>query len=189
MKKYYLPFDLSKNVNYNYIFSLYSIAEFDTETKRYNYIKFKTKKEIAEMLNVSDKTLNKIITDDDYKLFLTFDKENKTIYLNNDFQKNTNIPFVVLYDNEVNILSKQKDNLLFKYYLYIKYFCGYAEQKNIIQDFTIKQFLEFCGYSINSNDYISRISSYNSFLCDKKLIQIKKIKNELGHTRNIYTVL
>ena len=47
MKKYYLPFDLSKNVNYNYIFSLYSIAEFDTETKRYNYIKFKTKKEIV----------------------------------------------------------------------------------------------------------------------------------------------
>ena len=104
MKKYYLPFDLSKNVNYNYIFSLYSIAEFDTETKRYNYIKFKTKKEIAERLNISDKTLNKIITDDDYKLFLTFDKENKTIYLNNDFKKNKNIPFVILYDNEVDIL-------------------------------------------------------------------------------------
>ena len=35
---------------------------------------------------------------------LAFDKENKTIYLNNDFKKNKNIPFVILYDNEVDIL-------------------------------------------------------------------------------------
>mgnify|MGYP003293264689 CR=1 FL=1 len=89
-------------------------------------------KQLAEMLNISDKTLKKILTDDNYKHFFTVDKTNKTIYINNDFVNNNfNIPFVVLYDNEINILLKQNDNLLFKYFIYIKYFCGYSKQKNM----------------------------------------------------------
>ena len=189
MKKYYLPFDLSLNVNYNYIISLYSIAVFDTNTKRFNSIQYKSMKQLAEMLNISDKTLKKILTDDNYKHFFTVDKTNKTIYINNDFVNNNfNIPFVVLYDNEINILLKQNDNLLFKYFIYIKYFCGYSKQKNMQQDFTTKQFLEYCGYSTNSGDYISRISGYNTFLSEKKLIKIKKYTDDLGHKRNIYTI-
>ena len=105
MNKYYIPFDLSLNVNYNYIISLYSIAEFDTDTKRYNIIKYKSFKRLAEILNICDKTLKKILNDDNYKLFLTLDKQNKVIYLNNDFVNN-NIPFVVLNENEVKILNK-----------------------------------------------------------------------------------
>ena len=132
MKKFYIPFDLSANVNYNYIISLYCIAEFDTDTKRYNTIKYKSLKQLAEMLNISYKTLNNILNNDDYNIFFNIDKYNKTIYLNNDFINNkTFIPFVVLYDNEINILLKQNDNLLFKYFIYIKYFCGYAKQKNM----------------------------------------------------------
>jgi hypothetical protein len=188
MNKYYIPFDLSKNVNYNYIFSLYSIAEFDTNTKRYNIIKYKSKKQLAEMLDIAPKTLSNIINNKDYNLFFYFDDKNKQIQINNNFTKDfTKKPFVILYDEELKILLKEKDNLLLKYFIYLKYFCGYTESKGIIQDFTIKQFLEFCGYSINSNNYISRISSYNSFLCEKKLIKIKKKTDELGHTRNIYT--
>ena len=104
MKKFYIPFDLSANVNYNYIISLYCIAEFDTDTKRYNTIKYKSLKQLAEMLNISYKTLNNILNNDEYNIFINIDKYNKTIYLNNDFVNNkTFIPFVVLYDNEINI--------------------------------------------------------------------------------------
>ena len=187
MNKYYIPFDLSKNVNYNYIFSLYSIAEFDTDTKRYNIIKYKSFKRLAEILNICDKTLKKILNDDNYKLFLTLDKQNKVIYLNNDFVNN-NIPFVVLNENEVKILNKYNDNLLYKYFIYIKYFCGYAKQKNIQQNFTAKQFLEYCGYSTNSGDYISRIATFNGYLSNNGLIKINKIYDELGHKRNIYSI-
>ena len=35
----------------------------------------------------------------------------------------------MLTDNEIQVLKKQGDNLLYKYFIYIKYFCGFAKNK------------------------------------------------------------
>ena len=89
----------------------------------------------------------------------------------------------MLNEKEVETIRRYKDNLLFKYYLYIKYFCGYYKRK---QDFTAKQFLDYCGYSSKSNNYLNKIASFNAILCESGLIKIRKYRDELGHTRNEY---
>lgn len=190
MKHYYIPFDLSANINYLYLFSLYDIAEYNEKNNTFDTIHYKSIKQLAEMLNISASTMNKIIKDKEYNNFLSIDKENKKIILNNNFNKtnteNKNKPFILLNDIQVKVLSHYKDNLLCKYFIYIKYFCGYSKSKQ--QDFTAKQFLQFCGYSIKSNDNITRISNYNNILTRNKLIKIQHYTDDLGHLRNIYTV-
>lgn len=131
MKHYYIPFDLSLNVNYNYIISLYDIAEFNNDDKCYNIIHYGTQKRLAELLNISNKTLIKMLDNNDYNLFFSIDKKCKTIYLNNNFKntKGKNKRFVFLLDKEVEVLKKYNDNMLYKYYLYVKYFCGLTNNK------------------------------------------------------------
>lgn len=188
MKHFYIPFDLSADINYNYLISLYDIAEYNIADNCYNTIHYNTKKSLAEFINVSNKTLTKILSDKEYNSFLIHNNTDKVIILNNNFNKSQgkNKPFVMLKNYEVNILKQYGDNMFYKYYIYMKYFCGINNNK---QDFTAKQFLEYCGYSSNSNNYISRIAEYNKILTDNNLIKINKYRDELGHIRNIYSIL
>ena len=85
------------------------------------------------MLNISASTMNRLIKIKDYNKFFSIDKDNKTITLNNNFNKtneeNKNIPFVLLNEKQVKLLYHYKSNLLCKYFIYIKYFCGYSKSK------------------------------------------------------------
>ena len=83
-------------------------------------------------------------------------------------------------------MRQEEDNLLCKYYIYLKYYCSLAEKAGTKQDFTAKQFLSAIGYSTNSQSQLDKISSYNKKLKEKGLIIITTYRDELGHTRNIY---
>ena len=93
-----------------------------------------------------------------------------------------------LTENEVKLLQAQNDNLLCKYYIYMKYYCSLAQLAGTKQDFTAKQFLASIGYSINSNSQLDKISGYNSLLKEKGLISIDTYRDDQGHTRNRYTI-
>lgn len=189
MNNYFIPFDMSKNINYNYLISLYDMAQYNTKSKRYDTINYTSIKALAETLNISHKTLNNILDNAEYNIFITVDKQNKIITINNGINKDINnkiIPFVILTNQEIQLLKKYADNLFYKYFIYMKYFCGYSKNKQ--QDFTALQFLKYCGYSTNSKNYISKLSQYNTLLLDNKIISIKKYRDELGHQRNIYSI-
>lgn len=189
MNNYFIPFDMSKNINYNYLISLYDMAQYNTKSQRYDTINYTSIKALAETLNISHKTLNNILDNAEYNIFITVDKQNKIITINNGINKDINnkiIPFVILTNQEIQLLKKYADNLFYKYFIYMKYFCGYSKNKQ--QDFTALQFLKYCGYSTNSKNYISKLSQYNSLLLDNKIISIKKYRDELGHQRNIYSI-
>lgn len=187
MKIYYLNFNLKSNINYLHLFALYDLAEYNPNTKAYDTIIYTSISKLAELLPFSTSTLNRILSDNEYNSFLSIDKNNKRITLNCSMIKGSNNNcFVRLLNNEVSYLQKEKDNLLCKYYIYIKYYCSLANKLGIKQDFTAKQFLSSIGYSIKSQSQIDKISEYNNKLKEQGLITIKSYTDELGHTRNIY---
>lgn len=99
MNNYFIPFDMSKNINYNYLISLYDMAQYNTKSKRYDTINYTSIKALAETLNISHKTLNNILDNAEYNIFITVDKQNKIITINNGINKDINnkiIPFVIL---------------------------------------------------------------------------------------------
>ena len=187
MKYYYINFKPEANINYLHLFSIYDLAEYNTNTKAFDTINYSSIPKLAEMLPFSASTLNRILTDDKYQDFISIDKENKTITINNSFVKGSqNKCFVRLSDNEIDFLRNEKDNLLCKYYIYIKYYCSLAEKLGIQQDFTAKQFLTAIGYSTKSNSQIDKLSTYNNKLKEEGLISITTYRDDLGHTRNCY---
>ena len=101
-------------------------------------------------------------------------------------KESNNNCFVRLTDKEVAYLRKEKDNLLCKYYIYLKYYCSLAKKAGIKQDFTAKQFLTAIGYSTKSQKQIDKISTYNNKLKEQGLIIITPYRDELGHLRNCY---
>lgn len=181
--KYYIPFVPANDINYLYLFRLYQHATFNNETKCYDTIAYNTINNLAEMLDISSSTAKRIIKDTRYNDYFMVDTDNKTIILYNDIRTN-GLPFVCLDKYEVYYLCNKGDNLLCKYLLYIKYYCGYS--KNGETDFTAGQFLTACGYSANSG-YPSKLSEYNSLLVDYGYISIKRKRDNKGHLRNIYT--
>ena len=86
-------------------------------------------------------------------------------------KESNNNCFVRLTDKEVAYLRKEKDNLLCKYYIYLKYYCSLAKKAGIKQDFTAKQFLTAIGYSTKSQKQIDKISTYNNKLKEQGLIK------------------
>lgn len=128
MKKYYIPFVVAAEVNYLYLFSLYDLAEYNPDTGNFDTIHYNSIKELAERLEVSSSTLNRILSNDHYTDFLKLNKQSKTLFIQNDFKNGLKRPFVVLTDKEVAELKKLGDNLLIRYYLYIKFYCGYSPE-------------------------------------------------------------
>ena len=81
MKQYFIPFDPGwKKPKYNYILYLYLIAEYDTETKLYNTIHYKSLDELAARINekaggesrVSKATLSRFLNDPGKTTFFRF---------------------------------------------------------------------------------------------------------------------
>ena len=189
MKIYYLNFIPKANINYLYLFSLYDLAKYNPITKAYDTITYTSISKLAEILPFSTATLNRILSDNNYKNFLNVDKKNKKIILNCSMIKGSNNNhFVRLTEKEVYYLQEEKDNLLCKYYIYMKYYCAIANKDGKKQDFTAKQFLLAIDYSIKSQSQIDKISTYNNKLKEKGLISIKTYIDELGHIRNIYNI-
>ena len=162
MKIYYLNFKPEASVNYLHLFSLYDLADYNPSSKAYDTIKYTSIPKLAELLPFSASTLNRMLTDKDYKHFIYLDKDNKIITLNSSVIKGSNNNcFVRLTEKEVSYLRKEEDNLLCKYYIYLKYYCSLAKKAGTIQDFTTKQFLTAINYSVKSQSQIDKISRYN----------------------------
>lgn len=189
IKQYFLPYDEKDNVNYKYIFIFYKIAEYNSNTKRYDTIYYLTAKNLQNLIytklsiNLSCSLINNLLNNNSYSKFFTVIKEQKLIKLNNNI-KNCN-KFIVLSNSEIDLMLKQGNNLFAKYLLYLKYYCGYSRNKRI--DTTAKQILSALGYSTNSNNYISLLSEYNSILVNNGIISIEKYRDYNGYERNLYT--
>lgn len=129
MKKYYIPFNILADVNYLYLFALYDLAEFNPDTGNYDTIHYKSINELAGRLQISSSTLNRILCNEHYSDFIELNKQNKTLFIRNDFKNGKKRPFVVLSDTEVIELKKLGDSLLIRYFLYIKYYCGFSPER------------------------------------------------------------
>lgn len=192
----YIYYSDSATVDYLFLLALYSIAKSNNVSKLKDTINYKSLRELSELLkqanyNISTATLNRILNNriQEYKEYFSYNKGNKTITLNIDFRNNksqSKRPFITLNAEEVKFLISQSDNLLCKYYFYIKYYCGKSKCKS--SDFTAKQCLDTIGYSIHNNKYISKLSQYNNLLVDRKLIKIEKYRDSNGHERNRYII-
>lgn len=185
MDKYFLPFNPSAKVDYLFLIRLYEIAGFDKDKKVFNIIKYTSVKQLSTILDTSTATINRIFSNTEYNLFFYVNKKDKTITLQNNFKNvQSNIPFVVLSNKEVCLIKQVNENLFAKYLIYLRYYCNYSKSKE--QDFTGNQFLRACGYSDNSHSYLAKLSSYNSILKTNDIISIRRYRDDLGHTRNIY---
>ena len=184
-QRFYIPFIPSAQVNYFILFQLYEIAKYNPINKCHDTVIYKSVAELAKVLNISSSTLNRILTNAEYKEFITVDKSKRTIIINNDIRKSGK-PFVILNITEIQILRSIGENLLCKYLICLKYYCGSSKTKTV--DMTAKQFLEKMGYSTNTN-YPDRLAHYNTILKGYKLLNIKSYIDGAGHKRNIYTYL
>ena len=188
MKKYYyLRFRPTANIDYLYLLAFYDLAEYNEESKVFDTIRYPSVRVLAESLKISPATVNRILDNPAYADFISVDKSTKTITIYNAFMKGQKDQFVRLTADEVSLIKEINDNLFAKYLIYLKYYCGYARDKKT--DFTAQQYLSACGYSVKSNKTLSQISHYNGLLVDRGIIKIQKTRDELGHTRNIYSYI
>ncbi len=188
MKKYYyLPFRPSANIDYLYLLAFYDLAEYNEESKVFDTIRYTSVRSLAESLSISTSTVNRLLSNTAYNEFIRVDKQNKTIYILNKFVKGEKAQIVKLNADEVKLIREYNDNLFAKYIIYLKYYCGYTKDNKT--DFTAQQFLSACGYSVNSNNTISKLSEYNRVLVSRGIIKIQKYRDELGHTRNSYSYI
>lgn len=98
---------------------LYLIAEYNTETKLYNTIHYKSLDELAARINekaggesrVSKATLSRFLNDPGKTTFFEIDKDRKVIILKNDFKRKNkeeeSRPFVILNEREFDFLIVQ----------------------------------------------------------------------------------
>lgn len=185
--KYYFKFVPKAKVNYFFLFSLWEKAEFDMSRRFFDTIHYQSITGLAADLKLSVSTLRRYLNNESYNDFFTLDKKNKTIMLKNNVKEIK--PFVQLTKQQVSVLKQQQDNLLCKYVIYLVFYCGIAEKAGKPQDSTAKQFLLACGYSTTSNNYLEKISGFNSLLVREKIISITCKRDSLGHCRNIYSLL
>ena len=183
LKAYYVRFRPTAKIDYCMLLSFYDLAEYNNETKCFDTIHYTSVRELAERLKVSQSTVNRLFANAEYNEFMKIDRDRKTITLYNNFGKGIKDTFVTLTAEEAQLIKEMNDNLFSKYLIYLKYYCGYTNNNT---DFTAQQFLSACGYSTKSNNTLSKISEYNTLLVSKGYITIKKFRDELGHTRNIY---
>lgn len=192
LRHFYIRYEPKANINYIYLFYLYSLAEYNTSTNLFDTVSYKSVRALQRLIverfgkgSISPSSLCRLLKDDRYSNYIKVDTEHNRIALQTATK---GMPcFVVLTKREIDFLIDKKDNLLAKYYLYLKHFCGRGAVGT--QDFTIKQFLKYCGYSDKSNSYVSLVSSYNTLLVENGFIMIENYTDEQGHTRNCYHLL
>lgn len=193
MRKYYLNYDEKATINYCFLFALYRIAEKNSAERIENIVVYKSQRELAERLkqvgfSVSPSTINRILNDENYLPYFSKSETENKILLHNNFKKGKakSNKFVILTEKETAFLMEHDNKLLTKYYLYLKYYCGYAKSKQI--DTTANQILSAIGYSCNCGNNKDSLCKYNSLLLEHGFISIQKIKDEKGYCRNIYTM-
>ena len=185
IQQYYLRFVPTAKVDYTLILNLYDLADYNTETNCFDTVRYRSLAELAQQLGTTEKTLCRHLNKEDYKNFLSIDKKTREIRLIVDFKKTGyKVPFITLSPVEVRVLREKNEDLLYRYFIYLKYYCGYSANKRI--DTTEKQILSAIGYSSNSS-YIQKLSAYNTELSQKGIINIKKYRDEKGKIRNIYS--
>lgn len=192
-KFYYIRYLPKANVDYCVLLGLQSIAEYDTKTKTYSIVQYRSMKQLAEYLKVSYSTVSRILSLNgdyiDYSNFLSVDKKNKTITLLNDFAGRTHIRYVAIPIQVFQILRKQDDDFLIKYYLYLKYYYSYAKSRGKSGiDNTAQQFLEEYGYSVKSGSHLSRVSYCNAYFVKNGVLSIDKSYTDTLYLRNWYRI-
>ena len=90
MKIYYLHFKPNADVNYLHLFSLYDLADYNPATKAYDTINYISISKLAALLPYSKPTLDRLLANDEYKYFLSIDKDSRTITLNSSVIKESN---------------------------------------------------------------------------------------------------
>jgi hypothetical protein len=165
---YYITFRPAAKVNYLYILRLYQIAEYNKRTKLYDTISYKTQSELAKRLQVSDKTLARLLVNTEYAEIFTVDKKAKRITLLNNYRSSAereNKSFVRVNAACIDrllaayeTLGEPNTDLFIRYYLYIRYYCTCRTS-----DFTGEQFLAAVGYSTNTGTR-SKLCTYNRLL-------------------------
>ena len=191
-RQYYIIYDEKKNINYIYLLFFMTIAEYNPASKRYDIVRYKSIKKLADKINevcgdnsISTSTINRLLErTDQYKDYLIFDRKNKIVYINNFIKDKKK--FVYITQKEAEFFMEQKDNILFRYYLYHKYWCGFRKDKS--HDSTAKQILLDLGYSDISNRMISLFSNYNGILSKNGFLIIYKYRDDMGNERNKYSI-
>ena len=185
MKHYYIPFIPKAEIEYLHLFELMEQADYTPSTKAYDTISYISISKLAEKLSFSRTTLDRMLSGDKYKAYLSADKEKKIITLNTSFKAGSiTQPFVCLTDTEISFLRKHHDNKLCNYLVYMKYYCGAC--KNTGQNFTAEQFLTNCGYSTKANSNYDDLSRYNKLLEDAGIITIIRYRDDDKKKRNTY---
>ena len=196
-EKIYLPYVPSAtSVNYIYLFYLYHTAYIFDDRSIGQDIVYKSVNDLVRQMElrnikIKEPTLRRFLANKKNKDFFTITENNgvKYLKLNNDFrqQAHNTYRFVVLCPKTYTLLVEQKDDLLARYTIYLKYMCGL--NKSGQTDTTINQFLSTFCYSTKSNENKRIIGKYNSLLEDKGIISIKRDMMENGRWRNTYTFL
>ena len=196
MKQYYLPyFPGLKKYNYLPVLCFWISGEYNKESKLFDKITFQSLDDLAGKVEaaagekvLSKSTLSRVLNNEEYQRYFTYDKERKEIILKNNFRSkpgaNGNQSFVVLSAAEISFLVRSQDSLLIQYFLYLKYYCGISKSKTT--DSTAKQFLAACGYCETSNNYLAKIAGYNQSLSAIGFLEIKKSRDTNGRERNEY---
>ena len=185
MKHYYIPFIPKAEIDYLHLFELMEQASYTPSTKAYDTISYKSIPKLAEKLSFSSSTLNRMLSGDKYRSFLSADPKNKVIKLNTAFTAgNKTQPFICLTDIEIAFLRKYTDNKLCNYLVYMKYYCGACGNKG--QNFTAEQFLTSCGYSIKSNSNFDDLGRYNKLIEEAGIITIIRYRDDDMKKRNTY---
>ena len=194
MKLYYLNYDEHAQINYCFLFSLFCIAQRNQKERIDNIIVYDNQKQLAERIkekcnySISSATISRILKDQNYIPYFSKSENENKIILNNCFKsgKAASNKFVILNEKEIAFLIQQNDKLLNKYYLYLKYYCGYSKSKRI--DTTANQILSTIGYSANCGNNKNNLCKYNSLLLERGFISIEKKRDSKGYYRNIYTM-
>lgn len=196
MRQYYIPYYPGvKKYNYLPVLCFWLIADYNKESKLYDKVQFANLEELAGRIEakagkkiLSKSSLSRVLNDEAYKNYFSYDKERKEIILKNNFRSQPgakeNQSFVVLSAFEISFLVESQDCLLIQYFLYLRYYCGISKSKTT--DSTARQFLSACGYCENSNNYLAKVAGYNKTLSATGLLSIKKTRDSNGRERNEY---
>ena len=94
MKQYYIPyFPGLKKYNYLPVLYFWITAEYNKESKLYDKITFQSLEDLAGKINaaagetvLSKSTLSRILNNEEYNRYFTYDRANKEIILKNNFR-------------------------------------------------------------------------------------------------------
>jgi hypothetical protein len=137
MKTLYLNYNEKANINYCFLFALFSIAETNKKERIDNIIIYRNLKELSDKIkskcnyNISPSTISRIFNNKDYLPYFSKSENENKIILNTNFKKGVaaSNKFITLSEKEINFLLLHDNKLLNKYYLYLKYYCGYSKSK------------------------------------------------------------